>query len=65
MVAIIGRRRVGKTFLIKTVYKDYIKFEVTGIQNAPLDGQLENFTYQLSEFAGKGAIINPLNSLFH
>jgi uncharacterized protein len=33
MVAVIGRRRVGKTFLIRSVYEDRIDFELTGIQN--------------------------------
>ena len=33
MVAIIGRRRVGKTFLIRTVYDNRIDFELTGVQN--------------------------------
>jgi len=44
MVAVIGRRRVGKTFLINEVYKERIMFEVTGIQNAPRPEQLGNFT---------------------
>ena len=34
MIAVIGRRRVGKTFLIKKTYKDLIEFSITGIQNA-------------------------------
>lgn len=53
MVAILGRRRVGKTFLVNTVYQEQIVFEITGIQNAPLQRQLKNFTYQLSEFSGQ------------
>ena len=51
MVAVIGRRRVGKTFLIKTVYKEQILFEITGLQNAPLKEQLENFTFSLQRYA--------------
>ncbi|MEZ4886440.1 MAG: ATP-binding protein [Chitinophagales bacterium] len=49
MVSIIGRRRVGKTFLIKTVYKDHLDFEITGLQNAPKTEQLQNFAYRLGE----------------
>ena len=30
MVAIIGRRRVGKTFLIRSVYENRIDFQLTG-----------------------------------
>ena len=45
MVAVIGRRRVGKTFLINTVYGTNIDFEITGIENTPLQRQLKNFAY--------------------
>ncbi|MEL6863724.1 MAG: ATP-binding protein [Bacteroidota bacterium] len=51
MVALIGRRRVGKTFLIKSFFKDKIAFEITGIQNAPQEEQLQNFTQQLNRAA--------------
>ena len=49
MVAVIGRRRVGKTYLIKETYKDKIIFDVTGLQNAPLEEQLENFVYRIGK----------------
>lgn len=49
MVAVIGRRRVGKTFLIKTAYEGHISFEITGIQNAPYQEQLQNFIQQLNK----------------
>lgn len=52
MVAVIGRRRVGKTFLINSVYKEQIVFEVTGIQHASKKEQLENFVLQLAEASG-------------
>ncbi len=51
MVAVIGRRRVGKTFLVHAVYENHLVFEMTGIQNGSLRQQLLNFTDQLSEFA--------------
>ncbi len=35
MVAILGRRRVGKTFLIRSVFAEKIRFEITGLQNTP------------------------------
>lgn len=49
MVAVIGRRRVGKTFLIKTAYEGHISFEITGIQNTPYQEQLQNFIQQLNK----------------
>ena len=51
MVAVIGRRRVGKTFLVRSVYEDRIDFEITGIQNASLADQLQNFSSRLTYFA--------------
>lgn len=49
MVAVIGRRRVGKTHLVRTVCEGKIRFEVTGVQNATLKEQLGNFHFQLKK----------------
>ena len=51
MIAVIGRRRVGKTFLVEQVYKDRIAFQITGLQKQPMQKQLRNFQDQLSEFS--------------
>ncbi len=51
MVAVIGRRRVGKTFLVKQVYKGKIDFDLTGIQNGSSRQQLQNFAERLTIFA--------------
>ena len=51
MVAVIGRRRVGKTFLIKKVYHEHIIFEVTGLQDADLSKQLDHFSFTLLRYA--------------
>lgn len=53
MLAVIGRRRVGKTFLVRTVYKDSICFEITGTQGATLKEQLQDFSFQLSKVSKK------------
>ncbi len=64
LIAVIGRRRVGKTFLIKQTYKTQIDFELTGLQDAPLSEQLQNFSYQLAEFMGtKMPLKEPKNWL--
>jgi uncharacterized protein len=47
LVSIIGRRRVGKTYLVQSVFKNRINFEVTGIQHATNKEQLENFAIAL------------------
>ena len=49
-ITIYGRRRVGKTFLIRDFFssKKCTFFHVTGIQNRPMDEQLEKFMASLS-----------------
>jgi len=47
LVAIYGRRRVGKTFLIREHYKNNFIYEVTGLTNGLLSDQLDNFTKEL------------------
>lgn len=51
MVAVIGRRRVGKTFLVETTYQEKIVFQITGLQNETKGKQLRNFQDQLSEYS--------------
>jgi uncharacterized protein len=43
LIAIYGRRRVGKTFLIRNYYQQFMAFEFTGIHKASLSEQLSNF----------------------
>jgi uncharacterized protein len=50
MLAVYGRRRVGKTYLIKNVYQPYLSFEFTGTQNASLQNQLFKFAEKRKEF---------------
>jgi uncharacterized protein len=48
-IAIYGRRRVGKTFLIREFYGKQICFELVGIYNASMKEQLQNFTRSFNE----------------
>lgn len=50
MVAIVGRRRVGKTYLVRQVYNGRIDFELTGLQDNQRDGQLQNFVFALGKY---------------
>ncbi len=59
MVAVIGRRRVGKTFLIRSVYNEKIDLEFTGVQDAPRREQLDSFHFLLTRYAGRNTSINP------
>ena len=49
LMVIYGRRRIGKTFLIRKLYKDHLIFEFTGMYRASLKDQLYNFHSQIKE----------------
>ena len=61
-VAIYGRRRVGKTFLIKEFFGNRFSFYISGLANASIEEQLENFNAALS-FYGKAPYIRTKNWL--
>jgi AAA+ ATPase superfamily predicted ATPase len=47
LVAVYGRRRVGKTFLVREFFAKDIAFELTGVHGASLRQQLANFATAL------------------
>lgn len=49
LVAVYGRRRIGKTYLIRNFYEDRIAFELTGIHDGTLKTQLSNFGKALQQ----------------
>ena len=53
MIAVLGRRRVGKTFLINNVYENDIIFRQTGVRNATNEEQLRAFMVNVERLAGK------------
>ncbi len=57
MIVVYGRRRVGKTFLIKQVLNEKIDFDMTGVKGGSLKDQLEIFTEKLSE-KGFGTLVD-------
>jgi uncharacterized protein len=50
MLALVGRRRVGKTFLVKQIYQKHIDFELTGLQKSNRQEQLLNFTLSMGKY---------------
>jgi uncharacterized protein len=52
LIAVYGRRRVGKTFLIRNSFEKQLAFEFSGIHNASLQQQLGNFHAAFSKAAG-------------
>ncbi len=47
LIAVYGRRRVGKTFLVREFFKDRLLFEFSGQHDQSLKNQLQNFGVQL------------------
>jgi AAA+ ATPase superfamily predicted ATPase len=60
MVAILGRRRVGKTFLIRQTFSQF-DFEYTGILHATKQEQINAFVKKISEYSGQSYSIKPKN----
>lgn len=54
LVALYGRRRVGKTFLVRQFFAKRIAFELVGAHRAPLREQLRNFARARAVMLGAG-----------
>ena len=53
LIAIYGRRRVGKTFLVRQYFNDSFSFYFTGIYQGTKREQLGAFSRQLEYYSGK------------
>lgn len=62
-VAVYGRRRVGKTFLVREYFGNQFDFYLTGLSNANTHSQLINFHLALKQAGNEDATV-PLNWLF-
>ena len=56
-IAVIGRRRIGKTYLVKEVFSDNLFFNHAGLSSGGKKSQIESFFVSLSE---KGIPLLPL-----
>lgn len=61
-VAVYGRRRVGKTFLIREAFSNDFDFYITGMANVPLATQLANFHLAITKYASPGMVIDPASN---
>lgn len=53
-VAVYGRRRVGKTFLVRSAFKDKFVFYATGIIEGTYEQELEAFNIGLERYGWEG-----------
>jgi uncharacterized protein len=59
-IVVYGRRRVGKTFLIRETFNNAFHFYLTGLANATTEQQLQNFVTTLSKYK-KETFTTPTN----
>lgn len=60
-VAVTGRRRVGKTYLIDEVYQKHFCLRITGIQDVETEVQIRNFSEKIAEYSNKSIVSQPKN----
>ena len=58
-IMVYGRRRVGKTYLIREVFKDKLSFYMIGMNGVGLNEQLQNFASSLMIASGKSDLPLP------
>lgn len=58
-VGITGRRRIGKTYLIDTVYEKSMAFSMTGIKDGSMEEQLNHFTDKLNGYSKTAIATTP------
>lgn len=63
LVAVYGRRRIGKTYLVRAFYKENIMFSISGLRNGLYEEQIENFMLELNNRTDKFKGEKPSNWL--
>jgi len=63
LIAVYGRRRIGKTYLIREYYLKNIIFSFSGLRNGTRPDQLENFMLELKEYTDNFKDEEPENWL--
>lgn len=67
LIAVYGRRRIGKTYLIREFYAKHSIFSISGLRNGTREEQIENFMLELSNCTSQFQNEKPKNWLqvFH
>ncbi|MDA8692887.1 ATP-binding protein [Saprospiraceae bacterium] len=63
LIAIYGRRRIGKTYLVREFFSKSIVFSFSGLRNGTRTDQIENFMIELSEVSNLSDNEHPQNWL--
>jgi AAA+ ATPase superfamily predicted ATPase len=58
-VVIYGRRRVGKTYLIREFFENQFSFQMTGLANAPMGDQLTQFHASMVRYNSSDLEVKP------
>lgn len=64
-IAVYGRRRVGKTFLVKELFEHRFAFRITGMENVGTGEQLANFSYALHNLTTSSPSFGCWADAFH
>lgn len=59
LLAVIGRRRVGKTYLIRSFFRHKIDFELVGLKDGKKEQQLRNFAFSIRDAQKKQQTVQP------
>ncbi len=63
LIAVYGRRRIGKTYLVRAYYSKNIVFSFSGLRNGTRPDQLENFMLELQDLTNEFKDEEPENWL--
>lgn len=64
LIVVYGRRRVGKTYLVKELFEGQFVFRVTGKENASTKDQLAAFGFTLGQYAGRDVVLSSWEEAF-
>lgn len=63
--AVYGRRRIGKTYLVRETLNGYFAFQHTGVANAPMRVQLNEFRFSLKNAGHECPAFRDWYDAFH